>query len=117
MGSGFDLRLRRIRCDHRPQEWFAQRRTVSVGDQESPRSPTKSFDVARKLKVNRVADEIACWMMISGGKRQPLSLALGHHRWLRLKVTDGKLNGDVTMPREEGPTARLVGLRVPPLIP
>src|ERR1039458_2059268 len=24
--------------------------------------------------------------------------ALGHHRWLRLKVTDGELNGDVTMP-------------------
>ena len=23
---------------------------------------------------------------------------LGHHRWLRLKVTDGKPNGDVTMP-------------------
>src|SRR5208282_5136596 len=24
--------------------------------------------------------------------------ALGHHQWLRLKVTDGKPNGDVTMP-------------------
>src|SRR5271157_1972009 len=24
--------------------------------------------------------------------------ALGHHRWLRLKVTDGKPTGDVTMP-------------------
>ncbi len=23
---------------------------------------------------------------------------LDHHRWLRLKVTDGKPNGDVTMP-------------------
>ena len=23
---------------------------------------------------------------------------LGHHRWLRLKVIDGKPNGDVTMP-------------------
>src|ERR1019366_7508606 len=35
--------------------------------------------------------------------------ALGHHRWLRLKVTDGKPNGDVTMPR----CARLPARRGP----
>ena len=29
---------------------------------------------------------------------------LGHHRWLRLKVTDGKPNGDVTMPARALPT-------------
>ena len=25
---------------------------------------------------------------------------IGHYRWLRLRVTDGKPNGDVTMPAE-----------------
>jgi len=37
---------------------------------------------------------------------------LGHHRWLRLKVTDGKPNGDVTMPLQDLPEPlELRGLR------
>ncbi len=35
---------------------------------------------------------------------------LGHHRWLRLKVTDGKPNGDVTMPPEEHPRFFMLSL-------
>src|ERR1019366_2723590 len=43
------------------------------------------------IKPDRLLDDF--------GREAVAAIAdLGHHRWLRLKVTDGKPNGDVTMP-------------------
>jgi len=43
------------------------------------------------IKPDRLLDDF--------GREAVAAIAdFGHHRWLRLKVTDGKPNGDVTMP-------------------
>src|SRR5580692_9041725 len=43
------------------------------------------------IKPDRLLDDF--------GREAVAAIAdLGHHRWLRLKVTDSKPNGDVTMP-------------------
>src|SRR5208282_2132547 len=59
------------------------------------------------IKPDRLLDDF--------GREAVAAIAdLGHHRWLRLKVTDGKPNRDVTMP-----TASLSanGKRFPPQLP
>ena len=43
------------------------------------------------IKPDRLLDDL-------GREAVAATVDLGHHRWLRLKVTDGKPNGDVTMP-------------------
>src|ERR1019366_1504206 len=66
-----------------------------IGDQD-PTLSQQILDVAEAqgepdIKPDRLLDDF--------GREAVAAIAdLGHHRWLRLKVTDGKPNGDVTMP-------------------
>ena len=68
-----------------------------IGNQD-PTLSQQILDVAEAqgepdIKPDRLLDNL--------GREAVAAIAdLGHHRWLRLKVTDGKPNGDVTMPCE-----------------
>src|ERR1700730_11839651 len=78
----------------------AARLFLFVWTSTSRTSPSAStaqiFDVAETqgepdIKPDRLLDDFV--------REAVAAIAdLSHHRWLRLKVTDGKPNGDVTMP-------------------
>src|SRR3984893_12713501 len=91
---GFGSAFAQVRCDHRPEVVHPAPDGL-IGDHD-PAFRQQIFDVAEaqrepNIKPDRLLDDF--------GREAVAAIAdLGHHRWLRLKVTDGKPAGDVTMP-------------------
>jgi hypothetical protein len=82
-------------CAHIPAPGLL-RSTTSFARWNRASSWRQILDVAEAqgepdIKPDRLLDDL--------GRKAVAAIAdLGHHRWLRLNVTDGKPNGDVTMP-------------------
>src|SRR6202022_844805 len=119
---GFGSAFAQVRCDHRP-EMVHPAPDGLIGDHD-PAFRQQIFDVAEaqrepNIEPDRLLDDF--------GREAVAAVAdLGHHRWLRLKVTDGKPNGDVTMPSRVSSfvsqtvplsTARLAQLRTASAVP
>jgi hypothetical protein len=85
----------RGRCDHRPE--MVHPAAHGLKGHQDPTFSQQILDVTEAqgepdIKPDRLLDDF--------GREAVAAIAdLGHHRWLWLKVTDGKPNGDVTMPR------------------
>src|ERR1019366_772450 len=93
-GVGLSPSSAQVRCDHRP-EMVHPAAHGFIGHQD-PTIRQQILDVAETQGEPDIKPD--CLLDDFGREAVAAIGDLGHHRWLRLKVTDGKPNGDVTMP-------------------